>query len=123
MLVLVLVLRRYLLDRLVGLQGDVGNVGVHHEGEQVEDQVGVPADQDGTTRETGVRRDHKQTGIRTGPQRRPGSGRDHKGDRGSGRDHKGDRDQDGTTKQTGSALSQGVSTFFFPKVRILSRVK
>ena len=34
----------YLLDRLVGLQGNVRDVGVHHEREQVEDEVGRPVD-------------------------------------------------------------------------------
>lgn len=38
---LIFVLSSYLLNSLVRLQGDVRNIGIHHQREQVEDQIGV----------------------------------------------------------------------------------
>lgn len=38
---LIFALASYLLNGLVRLQGNVRNIGIHHQREQVEDQVGV----------------------------------------------------------------------------------
>lgn len=37
----------YLLDRLIRLQCDVRNIGIHHEREQVQDQIGVSEEMEG----------------------------------------------------------------------------